>query len=39
MKKFQPDYRHVVNAAKNREAARLPLYEHIIDTKSEANRS
>ena len=32
MKEFQPDYRHVVNAAKNREAARLPLYEHIIDT-------
>lgn len=29
---FQPDYRHVVNAASNREAARLPLYEHWIDT-------
>jgi len=25
---FQPDYRHVVEAAYNREAARLPLYEH-----------
>lgn len=29
---FQPDYRYVVNAAVNKEAARLPLYEHWIDT-------
>lgn len=27
---FQPDYRHLVNAAYNKEAARLPLYEHIV---------
>lgn len=27
---FQPDYRHIVDAAYNREAARLPLYEHIV---------
>ena len=27
---FQPDYRHIVNAAYNREAVRLPLYEHIV---------
>ena len=26
---FQPDYRHIVDAAYNREAARLPLYEHL----------
>ncbi|AKJ65261.1 uroporphyrinogen decarboxylase family protein [Kiritimatiella glycovorans] len=25
---FEPDYRHLVDAAYNREAARLPLYEH-----------
>lgn len=29
---FQPDYRHIVDAAYNREAARLPLYEHIVST-------
>ena len=28
---FQPDYRHVVDAAHNREAERLPLYEHGFD--------
>ena len=27
---FQPDYRHIVNAAYNREDVRLPLYEHIV---------
>jgi uroporphyrinogen decarboxylase len=27
---FTPDYRIVVNAARNKPAARLPLYEHII---------
>ena len=27
---FQPDYHNVLNAARNRESARLPLYEHII---------
>jgi uroporphyrinogen decarboxylase len=27
---FQPDYRHLVDAARNRAAARLPLYEHNI---------
>ncbi|MEA2069605.1 MAG: hypothetical protein U9P12_10420, partial [Verrucomicrobiota bacterium] len=29
--RFQPDYRHVVDAACNREAKRLPLYEHGFD--------
>jgi len=28
---FQPDYRHIIDAAYNREAARLPLYEHGFD--------
>ncbi len=28
MKSFLPDYRHMVDAAYNREAERLPLYEH-----------
>jgi len=28
---FQPDYRHVVDAACNREAERLPLCEHRFD--------
>ena len=28
--KFQPDYHHIVDAAWNRTAARLPLYEHLI---------
>ena len=27
---FEPDYRHILNAACNREAGRLPLYEHIV---------
>jgi hypothetical protein len=27
MKKFEPDYTHVIDAAYNREAKRLPLYE------------
>jgi len=31
MKKFQPDYRNIVDAAYNREAGRLPLYEHGMD--------
>lgn len=30
MSKFIPDYRNIENAARNIEAARLPLYEHII---------
>ena len=29
---FQPDYRHILDAAQNREASRLPLYEHIISS-------
>ena len=28
---FEPDYRHAIEAAYNRPAARLPLYEHGID--------
>ena len=28
---WQPDYRHIVDAALNRRPARLPLYEHHID--------
>ena len=31
-KDFQPDYRNVVMSARNIEASRLPLYEHIICT-------
>ena len=31
MKGFEPDYRHMVDAAYNREAERLPLYEHGFD--------
>ncbi len=31
MNKFYPDYRNIVDAAYNREAARLPLYEHGFD--------
>lgn len=27
---FQPDYRNIVDAARNRAPARLPLYEHLI---------
>jgi uroporphyrinogen decarboxylase len=30
MTPFTPDYRHIVSAARNKPAARLPLYEHII---------
>jgi uroporphyrinogen decarboxylase len=29
--KFQPDYQHLIDAAYNREAKRLPLYEHGFD--------
>lgn len=29
---FEPDYRHIVDAAYNREARRLPLYEHIVSS-------
>lgn len=32
MSEFEPDYRHVFDAASNRAAARLPLYEHLINT-------
>ncbi len=31
MTEFQPDYTHIVDAAYNREANRLPLYEHGFD--------
>ena len=31
MKKFEPDYTQLVDAAYNREASRLPLYEHGFD--------
>jgi uroporphyrinogen decarboxylase len=31
MIKFEPDYRHIVDAAYNKEAERLPLYEHGFD--------
>ncbi|MGN0250677.1 MAG: uroporphyrinogen decarboxylase family protein [Oliverpabstia sp.] len=31
MKKFEPDYRNIVDAAFNRTARRLPLYEHNVD--------
>ena len=31
MKCFQPDYRHIIDAAMNKEAERLPLYEHGFD--------
>lgn len=27
---FQPDYHNILDAAQNREASRLPLYEHIV---------
>ena len=30
MKNFQPDYRNIEDAARNRVPARLPLYEHLI---------
>ena len=28
---YQPDYQHIVDAASNRAAKRLPLYEHVIN--------
>ena len=31
MRAFEPDYRNLVDAARNRPAARLPLYEHAVD--------
>ncbi len=31
MKLFEPDYRHIENAARNLPSGRLPLYEHLID--------
>lgn len=31
MKVFQPNYQNIVDAAYNREAKRLPLYEHNVD--------
>lgn len=31
MENFEPDYRHIIDAAYNREAKRLPLYEHGFD--------
>ena len=30
MKNFTPDYKNLENAARNKQATRLPLYEHII---------
>ncbi len=27
---FQPDYRNLVDCAKNKEAVRMPLYEHNV---------
>jgi uroporphyrinogen decarboxylase len=33
MKTFIPDYRHVEQAARNQEAVRLPLYEHLISVR------
>lgn len=30
---FQPDYRNILNSAKNMEARRLPLYEHSVSYK------
>ena len=34
---FQPDYRHVADAAWNRKPRRLPLYDHVINTESMEN--
>ncbi len=31
-KRFEPDFTQLVHAAYNREAARLPLYEHGFDS-------
>lgn len=33
MKEFKPDYKNILNAARNIQAARLPLYEHNVDFK------
>lgn len=32
-REFEPDYRNIVRCAQNKEAKRLPLYEHIISEK------
>jgi uroporphyrinogen decarboxylase len=29
---FNPDYHHVIDAARNKKSARIPLYEHLIST-------
>ena len=34
MKKFAPDYRNIESAARNKRPARLPFYEHSINTES-----
>jgi uroporphyrinogen decarboxylase len=31
MTSFEPDYRNLLDAARNRPARRLPLYEHLVD--------
>ncbi len=31
MRKIQPDYRHIADAAHNRKPLRMPIYEHIIN--------
>ncbi len=31
MENFEPDYQHIIDAAHNKEAKRLPLYEHGFD--------
>ena len=30
--KFEPDYRHFLDVVNNKRPARLPLYEHLINT-------
>lgn len=35
--KFEPDYRHIIDAASNKKPTRLPLYEHGIDLSFIAN--
>lgn len=32
MSAFTPDYRNLLDAARNRKAKRMPVYEHLIDT-------
>ena len=32
IKQYEPDYRRIEAAARNREAGTIPLYEHIIST-------